>query len=231
MNAGLAKANVEIRHGCTLETLDQLTRMALSRNVVGRAYMDAADRYHLAWSGIALYLYEATDPPDRADLIHAGWAAISQARDQELQAHGWRVEDGELHQRPAFVVYWDAPGQGFEETVIERLGLRQALTELTPACRDAVNAVYALGSYQAAQEALGITRAALTDRLMRARMTILRAWMPGETPIPPRYVHDRKPINCGTPHGARAHRKRRETPCEACRAAAPPDPRNAGRAA
>lgn len=222
---------IEIKHGYTLDTLDQLTRMALSRHVVGRAYMSAADRYHLAWSGIAIHLYETDEAPDRADLIHAGWAAINRARDEELQAHGWRVDNGELHQRPSFVVYWDAPGDGFEETLIERLGLRQALDVLTPACRDAVNAVYALGSYQAAQDALGVSRAALTDRLMRARMTILRTWMPGETPIPPRYVHNRKPIKCGTPHGARLHRKRREKPCEACRAAAPPDPRYARSAA
>lgn len=222
---------IEVKHGYTLTDLDQLTRMALSRNVVGRAYMSAADRYHIAWSGIATHLYETDTPPDRADLIHAGWTAINKAREEELQAHGWRVDKGELHQRPAFAIYWHEPGTGFEEALIERIGLRQAVAELTPACRDAVYAVYALGSYQAAQDALGITRAALTDRLMRARMTILRAWMPDETPIPPRYVHDRKPIRCGTPHGARLHRKRREKPCEACRPAIPPDPRYAKDAA
>lgn len=229
MTATTARA-VKIRFGYSLLDLDTLTRVALSQTVDGRGLLSAADRYHTVWSGIALALYEAEQWPSREELVHAGWRALADARGQEMQAHGFRLDDGRVRVRHAFGAYWRTPGEPAEETLVERLAVRQVVQVLTRGQWAAVSAVASLGSYQAAQEALGITRASLTYRLMAARVAVLRAWMPGETPVPPRYVHDRKPVRCGTPHGARAHRKRRERPCEACRAAAPPDPRS-GRAA
>ncbi|WP_326642996.1 hypothetical protein OG884_18455 [Streptosporangium sp. NBC_01755] len=209
-----------LRHGYTWDDVDQCTRIALSWHMVGAGFVQMADRYHLAWSGIVAALYEAAEQPERADLIHAGWRALTDARDQELRAHGWAIDTGELRIRPRFAAYWDPPpGGGFEEAIVERLGLYQAFHTLTPGMRDAVLAVAATGSYAAAEQYLGITRAALTVRLSAARMAILRAWMEGETPARPRLVRDRKPIRCGTPHGYRAHSKRREKACEACRAA------------
>ena len=214
-----------VRHGYTLATLDDLTRVALSQTIDGRGLMSAADRYHVVWSGIAVALYEADQRPTREDLVRAGWRALAEARDQEMQAHGYRLDHGEVHIRHAFGAYWRTPGEPAEERLIEHLAVQQTLSVLSPRQRAAVTAVAALGGYAAAQTALGITRSTLTDHLMNARLRVLEAWMPGETPIPPRYVHDRKPIKHGTPHGARAHRKRRERPCEECRAAVPPDSR------
>lgn len=209
-----------LRHGYTVTDLDHLTRTALA-TTHDRWILSAADRYHLAWSGIAVALYTATTRPTREELVAAGWRALAEARDQEVQAHGWHLASGEVRLRPAFAAFWHTRGSdGFEDVVVERLAIRQVVDALTRKQRDTVAAVATLGSYDAAQEALGITRARLTDRLMRTRRRVLELWMPGETPIPPRYVHDRKPIRHGTPHGARAHRKRREKPCEACRAAA-----------
>lgn len=222
---------VKIRFGYSLPDLDDLARIALSQTPDGRGLLSAADRYHIAWSGIALALYEAEERPSREDLIRAGWKALAEARTQEMQAHGLRLDAGEVHTRPAFEAYWRTPGEPAEERLIERLAVSQTLTALTGSQRAAAAAVASLGSYEAAQQALGITRAALTYRLMAARVRVLELWMPGETPIPPRYVHDRKPVRCGTPHGARAHRKRRERPCEACRAAASPEPWSARGAA
>lgn len=221
---------VRLRYGYTLAVLDDLTRVALSQTVDGRGLMSAADRYHIVWSGIAVALYEAAERPPREDLVRAGWRALAEARTQEMQAHGYRLRDGEVRIRGSFEAFWRTPGEPAEDRLIERLALRQTLTALTGTQRAAAAAVACLGSYDAAQDALGITRASLTYRLMAARVRMLELWMPGETPIPPRYVHNRKPIRHGTPHGARAHRKRRERPCEACRAAAPPDPRS-GRSA
>lgn len=208
-----------LRHGYTLTTLDVLTRIALSQTVDGRGLMSAADRYHTVWSGIALALYEADQRPSREDLVRAGWRALAEARDQEMQAHGYRLDDGEVRIRRSFEAYWRTPGEPAEDRIIERLAVQQTVKALTRRQRDTVAAVAALGGYAAAQEALGVTRSTLTEHLMNARCRVLQLWMPGETPIPPRYVHDREPINHGTPHGARAHRKRRERPCEDCRTA------------
>lgn len=218
-------SDTHVRYGFTLPALDDLTRIALSQTVDGRGLMSAADRYHVVWSGIALALYEAEERPSREDLVRAGWRALAAARDQEMQAHGYRLDGGEVRIRSSFDAYWRTPGEPAEERLVERLAVQQTLKVLSRRQHDAVTAVAALGGYDAAQTALGISRGTLTEHLMNARRRVLEAWMPGETPIPPRYVHDRKPIRCGTPHGARAHRKRRERPCEACRAAMPPDPR------
>lgn len=220
-----------LRYGYTLAALDDLTRVALSQTVDGRGLMSAADRYHVVWSGIALALYEADERPSREDLVRAGWKALADSRVQEMQAHGYRLDKGEVRIRASFEAYWRTPGEPVEERVIERLAVWQTVKVLTRRQQAAVAAVAALGGYDAAQEALGVTRSTLTEHLMNARRQVLQLWMPGETPIPPRYVHDRKPIRCGTPHGARAHRKRRERPCEECRAATPPDPRTERRAA
>lgn len=221
----------KLRYGYTLTALDDLTRIALSQTVDGRGLMSAADRYHIVWSGIALALYEAADRPSREDLVRAGWRALAEARTQEMQAHGYRLDSGQVRIRHSFDSYWRTPGEPAEERLIERLAIRQSLGVLSPRQRAAVVAVAAFGDYDEAQTALSITRGTLTEHLMNARRRVLETWMPGETPIPPRYVHNRKPIEHGTPHGARAHRKRRERPCEACRAAAPPDPRSERRAA
>ncbi|GHE33261.1 hypothetical protein GCM10017673_40240 [Streptosporangium violaceochromogenes] len=209
-----------LRWGYTLNDLDHITRMALARHIAGRNIIRAADRYHLAWSGVAEALYAADTPPDRADLIAAGHRALIEAREEELQAHGWSIDTGHLQTRPRFAAYWAPVGDGgFADAIIDRLGLHTALQTLTPRQRDAVHAVATLGTYDAAQQHLGIGRGTLTSHLHAARLAILQAWMPGETPIPPRYVHSRAPIRCGTPHGYRTHSKRREKPCEACRAA------------
>ena len=214
-----------LRFGYTLATLDDLTRVALSQTVDGRGLMSAADRYHVVWSGIALALYEADERPSREDLVRAGWKALADSRGQEMQTHGYRVDDGEVRVRGSFEAYWRTPGEPAEDRIVERLAVEQTVKALTRRQRDTVAAVAALGGYDAAQEALGVSRSTLTDHLMNARRRVLELWMPGETPVPPRYVHDRKPIKHGTAHGARAHRKRRERPCEECRAAVPPDPR------
>lgn len=217
---------VRLRFGYTLAQLDDLTRIALSQTSDGRGLMSAADRYHVVWSGIALALYEAAQHPTREELVRAGWKALAAARTQEMQAHGYRLDAGEVHVRSSFAAYWQTPGEPAEERLIERIAVRQTLAALSPRQRASVTAVAALGGYDAAQDALGITRSTLTEHLMNSRRRVLELWMPGETPVPPRYVHDRKPVRCGTPHGARAHRKRRERPCEACRAATPPDTRS-----
>lgn len=209
----------ELKWGYRPQALDRLTRVALATHYYGRGVTSAADRYHAAWSGIAVALYEATARPTENDLVHAGLTAITDLTNAETKAHGWVHEGGTTRYRPSVAVYWHAPGDGWEDALVERLALRPAMERLTRAQREAVLAVYALGSYAAAEKHLRITRAALTYRLHAARVTILGLWMEGETPIPPRYVHDRAPIEHGTPHGARAHRKRREKPCEECRLA------------
>jgi hypothetical protein len=214
-----AQVNDALRWGYTFTDLDRLTRMALSRHHYGRGITSAADRYHAAWGGIAIALYEATEHSDRADLIHAGWEAITAMNNAETKAHGWVHEKGETRHRPAVAIYWHTPGEGWEEALVERIAIHQVLEYLTPAPRDAVNAVAAAwGDYAAAERMLGVTRATLTERLRVARNTALQLLMEGETP-PKTFVRSRDPIKHGTPHGARAHSKRREKPCEECRLA------------
>lgn len=169
-----------LRHGYNLADLDRLTRMALSRGWARN--VDWRFRYHIAWEGIAEALYAATEPPEPADLVRAGWESISDH--VKTERRHWGLKQGGTP-RPSFAMYWDSVAQHTgspENGVVERLALWQIWAALGDVDREALLALAVHDEYDKAAAALGLKKYTYYRRVRVARLHFLDLWHEGEAP-------------------------------------------------
>lgn len=206
----MSLSHLMVKHGYTLDDLEMMARAAVvaDRLLVG----DIHYRRGIAYSAIVEALYASEEPPDRAHLIRVGWQAIALDVRWSLRHTGvpdgtWQTED--LQRRPRFVQYW-ADHQvvpAFDGKIVEGIAVGQVLDALAPTYRDAIVALAAHDTYQAAADAMGISYKAFVARIGEARKRILVRWFEGETPR--RTFHtDRRVGSYGKPlatHCPRGH--------------------------
>src|ERR1051326_9553591 len=107
---------MELRHGYTLSDLHQMTVAACRADrLLAMPYYHRRD---IAWSAIALALFEAEHWPRRESLIQAGWQAIYRHIRDGLRERGY--QDGiewasGAPTMPRFVRFWGAGVTGSHE--------------------------------------------------------------------------------------------------------------------
>lgn len=178
----------DIAHGYTLADLDRMARAACAadRSLAG----DMTTRYDTAWSAIATALCEAETWPRPETLIRAGWQAIYAEIRAMQHTYGYSEYVGGFGPRAA--AYWTRiPADHMDDKVIEPMAAWQILATLTEKELAAVTALAALGDYQAAADALGISYLAFHQRLTAARTRFRRRWYAPETPPPVRGMDKR----------------------------------------
>ena len=175
----------DLRQGYTLTDLHQMTRLAVHTARAGEG--DWRDRYDTAWSAIAEALYSREHPAERHLLVAAGRKAVHRSADRYCQAHGYfrhKTASGAASS-PAFRTYWldtTRTTGSPEDGVVDRLALLQIWPTLTEGQRSALFALAVHGSYEAAADALGLSRAAFKQLVSTGRRAFLRRWHQGEAP-------------------------------------------------
>jgi hypothetical protein len=174
--------NHELRFGYTLQRLDHLVWIAITRRIA-YADIDPEERYAAGWHAAVELLYTADEAPTTDELIYAAWSAADHdtARTAAHRGHG---QDGEM---PKFWAYWNRETlitRSPEGLVVDRLALAQIWLRLAPTHREALETLAALGGYRASADALGLSYQAFVLRIQRARRSFLRLWLEGETPGP-----------------------------------------------
>jgi hypothetical protein len=200
-----------VRWGYVAADLDRFARMALSRQI-GVHTFDPAERYEIAWSGIAVELYSATERPTPGDLIYAGWNAISAANADEARHHGRDLVRHKGTTRSSFWLYWDHAKRHTgspENGIVERLALNQIWPELTAGQQEALTALAVHGSVVAAAQALGKTTAAVHQVAHTGRARFKELWHEGEVPSRP-WGRDRRRSEPAT-HCPSGHERTAET--------------------
>lgn len=199
--------DLHLAHGYTLRDLHQMTTAACKADRL--LAMPYEQRRDIAWSEIAVTLASAEDPPQRQELIRVGWQAIYRHVREGLRERGYRDDrdwSGANPTMPRFVQFWGSNiTPSHEDRVVERVATRQVMVTITGVYRDAVIALAAFGDYQAAADALGISREALHQRINTARRTFLRRWHQGETPHRPRGINRLAPGTGKQPHCNAGH--------------------------
>lgn len=175
----------DLRHGYTLTDLHHMTRLAVHTARAGEG--DWHDRYDTAWSAIAETLYSTDHHVDRHLLVAAGRKAVHRSADRYCQTHGYRGHKtaSGAASSPAFRTYWldttRAAGSP-EDGVVDWLALTQIWPTLTVGQRSALFALAVHGSYEAAADALALSRQAFKQLISTGRRAFLRRWHHGETP-------------------------------------------------
>lgn len=187
-----------VLHGYTLADVNHMARAAVVADRLMAMPVD--ERFDIAWSAIAHQLCEADEPPARQQLIQAGWQAISRHVRDGLRQRGYSDgrdrSDGPT--MPRFAMFWGVGvTPSHEDTVVDRIGMGQAVQLLRGPYLDAILALATHGDYRAAADALGIQYSNLTVRLTAARRCIDAAWFGDETP--PRRRPDRRVESYSTP--------------------------------
>lgn len=186
-------AAVELRHGYTLADLHAIARLAV--HVAGYGASDWRERYDTAYSAIAEGLYAAEHWIARPTLVQAGQLAIYEVTATHRRHHGYYKAktfgaDHGAASSPAFLAYWwntcgAIPTPSCEGRVVERMSLNQIMPMLSEGQRDAILALAAHGTYQAAAEAMGMSQVAFKSQISRARRRFLAWWHEGEEPSKP----------------------------------------------
>lgn len=201
---------MELKHGYTMADLDRATRMALRRNVGWNAFTQS-ERYEIAWSGIALALYEADEPPTMSDLASAGWYAIGEARVTEMRHHGIDSTHNIGEIRPHFDRYWSwaaRPIASPENAIVEKVALYQIWPLLTPQQKQSLSALAVHGSAKLAAAALGKSFSAFHQSAHLGRHRFMEHWHEGET-IPARNYRDRRRADADDTDARESYRSRR----------------------
>ncbi|MEU1373027.1 hypothetical protein ABZ442_05100 [Streptomyces triculaminicus] len=178
-------SDFEVRHGYSLRDLHRFaaTAVAADRSLAGNAHL----RYDIAWSAIALALAEATVPPHPQTLVRAGWQAIYADVRQGWQLYGVArdTDDRSVGGAPRFAIYWrNTATEPASETLIEAMAVSQILGTLPDIYREAVTALAAHDTLQAAADSLGISYVAMNGRIRTARKRFTAQWYAPETPPP-----------------------------------------------
>jgi hypothetical protein len=177
-----------IAHGYTLTDLDQLTRIAIQRRSA-YAVCDAEERYAAGWHAAVELLLTAPEPPTRHDLIRAAWDSADHEtrRTGEHRGAGRSRGDGSRSDGATvkFWAYWEDTARvahSPETGVVDRLAHTQIWPHLTPAQQQALAALAALGTYQAAADALNLKYPTFCRYVSSGRARYLALWLEGETP-------------------------------------------------
>ena len=213
--------------GFTLEDIHVAARRAAA-TFIGVLARDFQEQYDAAWHGICELLLTSETRPAVHDLNRAGWTAVSRHTDGERSAQG-RSAHGEDHSAgsmPAFAKYWNSPAHAPspEDMIVNRLATEEILAVIPPREQAAIRALAACEDYedpyQAAADAMGITKGGLTAMVTRGRNRFRALWHEGEEPSRPwrqdRRTSTRAPAKCGTTGGYKRHRRRREEICAEC---------------
>lgn len=174
----------EVLHGYTLADLDNFTRMAVRLNT--HMAGDFAERYELAWSGIAEHLCRAQTPPDRRELVDIGSRTLNRWMHSVKSAHG--VSDrhgGGLGSAPHFTTFWWEQARCVpspETRVVERLSVAQIFPRLTRREQAALIAMAAHGTIRDAAASLSMTASGFKNHLNSGRARFRRLWHEGEEP-------------------------------------------------
>lgn len=210
----------EIRYGYTLRQLDVLVRIGITRRAMYFG-VDSGERYAAGWHAAAELLYSADEQPTTRELIQAAGDAADYEtrRTGEHRGHGRARGDGSRSDGAAvrFWAYWDRDARvthSPENGVVERMALTQIWPKLTPAQQQALQALAALGDYQAAADMLGLRYHTFCKRIWSARSAFLRLWLEGETPGP-RWRDRKVQTACGVRQSMSSHLRRRARSREA----------------
>ena len=172
-----------LRHGYTVTDLDRAARMAIARNV-GFHALSRSERYEIAWSAIALALYEAAEPPTLSDLASAGWYAIADARATEMRHHGIDHNRRIGETRRGFATYWGRRDPvTHEDRIVERVALGQIWHQLTDTQREYLTALAVHGTAARAAAALGKKLSTFHKTARAGRNAFRTLWWGDETPV------------------------------------------------
>jgi hypothetical protein len=176
-----AVADIELRYGYTLADVDKLSLTAVLALRQGSGGFQ--ERRELARWAIAECLYASGEAPSRYELVDAARRAIAEQFRAECIAHGVDRQRG-YAAKPNFWRYWypACPAQGPEEQVVDRVALAQIWAGLSPLHQDVLLALAAYDDHDQAARSLGISRAAYTSRLSKARRAFYQLWHEGEQP-------------------------------------------------
>ncbi len=221
-----------LRFGYTLDDLQRIARRAAinTRALAG----DFHDRYQEAFSATAEALYAAEHWLPEHDLFYAAQNILLHYANKSRNFYGRAWIDGwgygGLASAPRFAQYWGGFAQtvpSHESRVVERMAVTQILPALSPRQRQVIDALAVTdGDLDAAAKLLGLSYSLVTVHAANARRAAAALWLEGETPVR-RYrawvAPSKRPRGelrpCGTVAAYARHRKRKETPCDACREA------------
>lgn len=204
-----------VAHGYTMRDLDHLTRAAIRINFA-YSTVDTDERYAAGWHAAVELLLTTDEPPTTSEVIAAArWAADTHTRrTAEHRGHGRPRGDGSRSDgaAPRFWAYWDDSTRTTpspETGIVDRIALAQIWPRLTPGQQQALTALATMGDYQAAADALGMSRMTFYQAVHKGRQRFLDLWLEGETPH--RGWRDRRRTTPETQlHSVSAHiRKRR----------------------
>ena len=167
---------VELWDG-TIHHLDSLARIAASRAYISDVF--PGDKREAALSGITMALAEDLDTPVH-ELLHAGTSAVSRAMQTHLRHHGQRVDGAGTGGR--FQAFWEPTRHHFDTYPVERLALHQVWWQLDDKHQQALLGRVAHVDHAEHATALGLSRAAVNKRVLRARRAALALWFDWETP-------------------------------------------------
>lgn len=225
-----------VRHGYTMADLDRLARLTVTFHLGWFAGGNRNDQYEAAWHGIVEHLCSTEQPPSERDLLDSGRRALQDDQQRHQQMLG--TSRSATYTGANFARYWDWHGRTTpspEDSIVDRLALRQILPELCASHLEALNVLAAFDTadpdgtakVEAAAAALGIGYRAMTSRLMRARANFRTHWYAPDEPPP---MH--RPMAAVAPQVE----QRLRAECGVCGAAMTPEntqwekPRKPGRA-
>jgi DNA-directed RNA polymerase specialized sigma24 family protein len=176
-----------------MHDLDEVARLTvrLNNHMAG----DSHERYELAFSAAAEYLYSTDEAPTRRTLVDAASRAMNSWMHGVISSHGIsRRHGGEFGSAPRFSMYWwdqTRCVQSPEASVVENLALGQIFQRLPQGEREALLALATHRTYQAAALALGTSLGNVKAAVNRGRVKFRRLWHQGEKPSP-HWAQDRR---------------------------------------
>lgn len=183
----------EIAWGWTVDDTERLARHC-ARSFPSEV-LTYDDRRDAAQHAVVCALLEATEQPAGIDLLTAGCAAVRRACHEERRHHG--MDDRHpFEKRAAWSVYWHGAllmASPFEDTVVDRLALRQVWPLLTSHEQLVLRTLAAYDGYpgSAAPAAdLGMNQSTFSSNLTNGRRRFKVWWFEGETP-PRMWMADR----------------------------------------
>jgi hypothetical protein len=194
--------DVDLQHGYTLFEVNALSMWAVTRDSYHR-FTRFDDRLEVAWHAIIEHIYSSPEPPEKREVIKAGWRAISDQESKEKRFHGVDGRNPEApaskphdeERRKGFERYWwsaSEPAPGPEDRVTDDVALAQILPRMRPPDRELLTAMAEHDDYGLAAEALGKSRHSFATEIGRARRAFRKLWHEGETPSGP-WGADRRP--------------------------------------
>ena len=182
--------HTEIAHGYTLADIHSMARLAV-HTAWGCASVDWFERYELAYSAIAEALCSPT-VSDR-DLVRIGRVAIQSDIASTRSAHGYYKHktigaEAGPGSSPAFWKYWGDLGSRFgspEDSVVERIALKQIFSQLSPREQQALVALAASENYRDAARLMGVEQPTFRSLIRRGRLKFYALWHEGETASKP----------------------------------------------